>query len=170
MNRIADLRSPISTIEEADQTFRQYALAIKKIAVADARFERDHASRLMKHKADTQPLRAQAEELLGKIAHFIGAHGGLFKSPRTRKLDVCEYGLRTATELIIDNEDALLNLLMDRGYDDCMQTVRSVAKSNVRARLSAGEEIPHCHMNSGDTVVAKVSKALLNEARQDVSD
>jgi hypothetical protein len=167
MNRIADLRSTIKTLSEADACFREFALLTKSLAVADAKHELRVAGLAAAHVERTAAERQQLEAGRAAIAAFVDNNRALFEKPRTRKNDQGEYGLRTATELCITDQDALLEALMDRGYDTCMEVVRKPVKSAIRDRLNDGETLPGCTVNTGDTVVCKVSKALLDEARQE---
>jgi len=167
MNRIADLRTPITGIDEADRVFADLALASKRLAVEDARFERDDAARKIAYEQRTADLRGRVGEIKARLAAFINANLPLFAKPRKRKTAMGEYGLRTVTTLEITDEAALFDALMDLGYDDCMETVRTPVKPAIRDRLKAGETIPGCSLNRGDTAVCKVSKALLDEAKRE---
>jgi len=169
MNRIADLRSTIETLEEARETFRDYALCVKHIAAEDAKFERQIAQRTATHDQRTAPLKQQAEDLKLGLACFITANPGLFEKPRTVKTDFGEFGLRTVTELAITDRDAMLEACCDRGYDDCFERVLKPVKTAVRERIKAGEQFPGCTLKTGDTAVCKVAKALLDEAREEVA-
>ena|GEM_PF-1493182 len=169
MTRIADLRTTIRTREEADAAFSEFALVAKRLAVADAKHELRLANLTQNHRDRTAADRDELAGLRERIARYIDANRPCFQkpNPRTRKTDQGEYGLRTATELLITSEEALFNTLMDRGYDDCMETVRKPVKPAIRERLKAGEALPGCMLNKGDTVVCKVAKALLDQAKEE---
>lgn len=170
MNRIADLRSTITTLEDADAAFREFALAEKRIAAADARFERDEAKRRAAHAERTLSDRKLSDAIKSRLAAFIDNNRALFKRPRTRKTEQGKYGLRTATELVIMAEDLLFDHLLERGYEDCFTTVRRPVKTAIRDRMIAGEHIPGCTINTGDTVVCKPFKSFLDEARQEATE
>jgi hypothetical protein len=169
MNRIADLRTDIQTVDQARETFRDYALCIKHIAAADARFEKQIAQRTAAHDQRTAPLKAQAENLKLALASFITANPGLFQKPRTIKTDFGEFGLRTVTELSITDESALLEALLAGGHSDCFERLLKPVKTAIRERIKSGEKFPGCTLKTGDTAVCKVARALLDEAREEVA-
>ncbi len=159
--RVADLRSRLSTVDQADDAFRRYALLCKKIHAADARLEEQLARRMETHRQRTAEDRDQAESLKADIVAFVDNHRELFQKPRTRKLEQGKYGLQTASELLVADEDALFNALMELGYEDCFETVRKPVKKRLRERIKNGEAIPHCTIREGDTVLCTPSRAFI---------
>jgi len=167
-NRIADLRSPITTPEQARDTHKDLALAVVACEVADARLEQRIARLKAQHAERTGPQRQAAEALRERLSAYINNHREQFKKPRTVKSEFGEFGLRTATELLIADEPALVSHLMEQGYTDCFETVRRPIKPAIKQRLNDGESVPGCSLNSGDTIVCKISKALIDEATEDI--
>jgi len=169
-NRIADLRSPVTTLEEARALFAQMALTEKRLAVSDARYERNQAQSLAEHREATAPRRLAVETMRGELAAYIAGHRSEFEDPRTVKTELGEFGLRTVTEVLITDFQTLMATLHERGYTECFEVVERPLKPALAKRLKAGEELPGAALNTGDTVVCKVSKALLDEARESLEE
>lgn len=163
-NRIADLRSPIADLDQAKATFQAIALASKRLAVAQARYEKAKAELAARFEEDTAARRNGVNELTQDLAQFIAANKQLFQEPRTIKTELGEFGLRTVSELLVADESGLIEHLQTQGYNECFQQVRTVVKKAIQARIKAGESLPFCTVNTGDTVVCKVSKTVLEEA------
>jgi hypothetical protein len=168
-NRLADLRTSITSVDDADQLFRDLAVLTKTLRLKDARQELRIAKLQEEHNALTADLRAAIAATKERLVQFVAAHQPLFDEPRTRKSEFGEYGLRTATEVVIEDEEALLEELMERGYEDCFETVRTPVKSAIKRRLVAEETLPHVSLNRGNTVVCKVAPALLRQAEEEAA-
>jgi hypothetical protein len=64
---------------------------------------------------------------------------------------------------------ALMQTLLDRGYEDCLKTERKPIKDAIRARLDAGEIIPGATVRTAENdPVVKVSPKLLKDAIEKV--
>jgi phage host-nuclease inhibitor protein Gam len=163
-NRIADLRTPIVNLDAAKETFSAIALASKRLAVAKARYERARADLAAHYEEETAPRRTAVEEMTGALSTWISANRDEFADPRTVKTELGEFGLRTVTSLIIGDEGTLIEHLMQAGYSDCFEVIRKLIKPAILKRLKADEPLPSCSINTGDTVVCKVSKTVLEEA------
>jgi hypothetical protein len=169
MNRIADLRHNLHTLEDADHIFQELAMATKTLRVADARLELKIAKIQELHAEQTTALRLRVDGIKAELAAFVAGHEGLFEKPRTRKSAFGEYGLRTATELEVQDEDAMLDAVKHAKYYECFSIVYKVDKTNIRKRVVEGEKIPGCTVKTGNTVVCKVAKALLDQADQEAA-
>lgn len=166
MNRLADLRPQLASLEEADKCLQDMAQAACRIAVAQARAEHriaDVKARLVEQTAADSELLVDRERAL---ASFITAHADLFQRPRKRATDFGSYGLQRVSDLQVQDATVLLQALLDRGYEDCIKTTRAPVKSAIAERIEAGETFPGCTLRTGDTAVCKVSKALLDEAKE----
>ena len=163
-NRIADLRSPIVDLDEAKTTFQAIALASKRLAVAQARYERAKADLAARYEGDTAARRSAVLELTERLAAFISTNRSLFTDPRTIKTELGEFGLRTVSELLVADEAGLFEHLQNQGYTECFDLVQKLVKPAITKRLKAGESLPGCTINSGDTVVCKVAKSVIEEA------
>lgn len=160
--RLADFR--LADIDQAKDTMREIALIEKRLAVQSARFEKRIADLAAQHEAETEGRRLALESLRSDLSVFIEANKQLFADPRTVKTEFGEFGLRTVTELAIVDEETVLQSVLERGYEDCFETVKNLVKTAIRKRLLAKENIPGCLIRTGDTVVCKVSKSLIDEA------
>jgi hypothetical protein len=65
--------------------------------------------------------------------------------------------------------EALVEALMDLGYEDCIETRRSLAKAAIKKRIEGGELIPGARILSGDLATYTVDKALVDAAREEVA-
>ena len=126
----------------------------------------------LKEKLDeaTKPDAEELARLEASLTDFIGHHPGLFSRPRAVKTDFGSFGLRTVTELTVENEREAINRIMDNGYDDCIEIKRRLIKKAVQARISDGEDIPGCFINTGDVAFWKPNKSLVDEARNGEGD
>jgi len=165
-NRLADLRSTITDLEGAKRALGVLAGIECGLASADARFERRVHVLKTQHEERTAEERALAQSIRGQLAAYIDANKGLFAKPKKVKTEHGEFGLRTVTDLVVTDETALLEALLQLGYDDCYQVARKPLKTPIKERLKAEEQIPGCTLRTGDTAVYSVSKALIEEARE----
>jgi hypothetical protein len=166
MQRLKDLRTAILNLETADAVLAEIAMLECDIAVAEARAEkRIAAAKAALEEAVAEPRRA-SDSLKTALGQFIENNRDLFKKPRKRKTAMGSYGLQTVTELIVDNEDALVTELLERGYDDCLKTVRKPVKTALVDRINGGETFPGCAVFTGDTAVCKVEKSVVDAARE----
>jgi len=164
MLRLADNRTTLANLDAAKEAMREIALIAKRLAITNARAEKRIAEIKAQAEEENEGRRLALEQLEKNLAAFITANPALFQKPRTCKTDFGEFGLRTVTELLVQNEDALVQTVMERGYLDCFETVHKLVKDAIKKRLKAKEVIPGAQVNEGDTVVCKVSKTLIDEA------
>jgi hypothetical protein len=157
----------IASMDQACQVAREYALAVKSLRVHDARHARDAAQRQAAHADRTCAQRQAAEDLKRQLAAFVAANPHMFQSPRTVKTPFAEFGLRTATELVISDDSTLIEAILERGYDDCLEIVRKPIKPALKKRIASGESFPGAAVNTGDTVVCKVNSEILEQADQE---
>jgi len=162
--RLADTRT--MTLDDAKAAFadlaqaqlrveRRAAAAEVKIATIKARLVDDNA-------VDGAIVKVAAERLTA----FILANRPLFEQPRQVKTEYGRFGLRDATRLEVQCEDVLIEALLDRGYDDCLVTRRTLVKDRIRTRIEAGEDLPGVRVLTGDVATYTVDKALVEEARK----
>jgi phage host-nuclease inhibitor protein Gam len=156
------------TMDDAKANMQAIALATVRVKVHQAKAEK----RLAEIKAATlekvtEDL-ALIDTLKEALGAYIGAHKDEFQKPRTVKTEFGEFGLRTVTELLMKDKEAVLQALMEAGYQDCVETVHSPVKDAIRKRLEAGEVIPGAVINSGDTVVCRVNSDLVSCALKEV--
>lgn len=169
-DRLADLRNVPLSLDDAGILMREIALIEKRLAVSGARLEKKVADAKAIHNAETEGRRLALDKLRERLAAFITANPGLFQDPRTVKTEFGAFGLRTVTEVGIVDQERALQAVRTAGYDDCFATLQSLILPAVRKRLEAGENIPGVLLRSGDVVVCKVSKTLIDEAVKQLED
>ena len=168
--RLADLRTTVRDLDQAKDTMMQIALVQKRLAVAQARMDKRIADVKALFDQETEDRRLALDQLTEALANFCQANRQLFEDPRTVKTDFGEFGLRQVTDLLVANEEAAVQDVMDRGYDDCFETLNKLVKPAVRKRIQEGEQIAGCQIRTGDTVVCKVAKAVIDEGLKQVED
>ena len=165
--RLADIRT--ETLDDAKATFRDLAQATlrmeRRAAGAEVRIAAIKDKLALDNHADAE-VRAVAE---ASLSAFILAHRDMFKRPRQVATEFGRFGLRDATRLEVDDAEALVEALMDLGYEDCIETRRSLAKAAIRKRIEGGELIPGARILSGDLATYTVDKALMDQAREEVA-
>ena len=165
MNRTADMRDELSSIEESDRAMARIAALETRKETAKARANQKIAT----IRADLQDRLSRIDEELApltrRITNFILRHLDLFQSPRKRKTESGSYGLQKVTEVDIEDEQALIDDLLDKGYHDCVEIIRRPVKSRIKDRLKDGERIRGCGLHQGDTAVYKVDPQLIREAK-----
>ena len=163
--RLADLRPCIASFDQADSALQRYALIEAALNVKAARLNKRIAEAKAAFVEDSADLVAEKESLSAQISSFITDHRDAFVKPRTRKTQFGEYGLRTVSEVVIEDEDALVDLLMDRGYVECVEVLHKLQRPAIKKRLEAGESLTGARVNTGDTGVLKVAQSVIAAAR-----
>lgn len=176
--RLADLRSTM-TQAEADTLLEEYARLSAQKAALEARLER----RIVELKSREQPkldsLQLSMDALAEPLGKYIAANPDKFTRPRTRKTSFGEYGLRTVTTLDVPQENmpALLDDLTNQDeLSGCIKHTQSLVKSacikNIRTSPDAARFFLRHRVviSTGDVVVLKVSKALIDEARKQANN
>ena len=161
MNRIADARPSITSLDDAIRVHAELAQAEIRMAVAGARAEKAIADLKARHMQQIQPDNDRAAELRDHLAGWILANKDVFAVKRKVTTDFGSFGLQAVSELQISDPDALNEHLLEQGYDDCLKVVRTPVKTAIASRIQAGESMPGCRVRTGDTAVYKVSKAIL---------
>jgi phage host-nuclease inhibitor protein Gam len=162
--RLADTRR-VSTMEDA----RRLMAEIRRLKCDNesiiARYEKRIAALGREASEKTDSNDKALADLERQLATFIISNKPLFQKPRKVKTDDGTFGLHLATGLKITDKDALLQAILDRGYDDCVRVKHSLVKSRIRERIEdLAESFPGCHIEHGDIAICEVHKALLEEA------
>lgn len=162
-SRIADLRQQPKNKEEAAAVFAEIANLECRLAVEDAKLEKRIADLKTKHAESLKDDVARMAELENALSEFIKTNQRMFNDPKKIKTPFGTFGLQKVSELLITDEKALLDFLMENGYDDCFERIIKPIKTAIRTRAEL-QFIPGCKINSGETVVMTVSKALIKDA------
>lgn len=157
------------SLDDATAIFNRLAERTLALESRNAVLEKRIARLKAQHEESCASLVSDIEDHSSALTAFIETHRDLFSDPRKIKTSLGSFGLQTVSELKITDADQLLQYLMDKGYDDCFEVVRTPVKTSVKARIKTGEIIPGAVVNEGDTAVYKVSKALIDQARADVT-
>jgi len=163
--KVADTRT-VGTIEDARRIMSDIRRHTCERELIVARAEKSIARITAKADDATAPIDAELLHLGEELSAIILANKDQFLRPRMMTTPDGKFGLRTATRLDVYDEDAALDCIFDRGYDDCIKTTRRFVKEKIAARLLSGETIKGCRVNSGDIASYSVSKALVQEARE----
>jgi phage host-nuclease inhibitor protein Gam len=161
MTRLADTRR--MTLDDARGVFEDLARAQILIWKRQAAFDDKVAALKSRLEEETAEARAAVAAGAAALRDFILAHKELFQKPRKVKTPFGTFGLETECELQVLDENALIEAILDRGYDDCVKTERSVLKKPVAARIDAGETFPGCKVLEGDVAKYKVDRSLADE-------
>ena len=161
--KLADTRTSPTIQDAAQQLAEIRRLKVEReciIAVAEDKI----AAVTRKAQAQTDPIDRQIEVAAKNLGDFILANRHLFSERRTHATPDGKFGLREASRLEVTNADALLERILDNGYDDCVKITRSLVKPAITRRLKDGEDFPGCHVQTGDVAFYDVSKVLISKA------
>ena len=170
MPRVKDLRPTITDLDRAKQRMAEIAALECRIAVADARAEKRIADIKTKHEDDIALPKQQLGALREELAAYIQANPQQFARPRTVNTSTGRFGLRTVTDLLITDRDAVVQHCLDHGYDGALKVVRTPIKTEIQTLIEAGDSVPGAQIRTGDTVVITVSKALVKDAVEQLDD
>ncbi len=167
MNRLADLRIPLKSLDDARKAFDSLAMLIIKTAAREAACEKRIARLKHEHDVSTEADRKQIQTLEADITAFIQGNKQLFKDPRKVQTAMGSFGLQAVSDLIIVDEEVLLKHLVGKQMKDCYETVEKLIKKAIKKRIEAGESMPSAKINKGDTAVYKVDKSLIDAAKNE---
>ena len=163
MTTLAETRH--MTLDGAVATLEQLAHCACRLARTQALKEKALLDIESRHHEATKDDRNEAEMLTLRLKEFCRANPHHFVRPRKVKTPFGEFGLQIVTDLKIDSAEALIQVLLDRGYDDCIERVIKPKKDAIRARIEAGEAIPGATIRTdANDPVVKVSRDMLKAA------
>ena len=164
MKRLADPRTLVKTLDDADALMNAIASASCELALEEAKAEKRIARIKLLHAVKTEGVAARIKHMEDALGAFILANKDKFLKPRKRKCAMGSYGLQKAKELVVSDEDKLIQHLMDSGYDDCLKVKRTPIKKPIIARIEDDESMPGASLKEGDTAVSKVDSSLIKQA------
>jgi phage host-nuclease inhibitor protein Gam len=157
------------TLADATGMMEKLCHAACRLAVVKARKAKRMAEIESEYQDKMLEDMAEADLLTLRLREFCRANPHLFVKPRKVKTPFGEFGLQQVSDLCIDDMTALMQTLLDRGYEDCLKTERKPIKDAIRARLDAGEIIPGATVRTAENdPVVKVSPKLLKDAIEKV--
>lgn len=160
-SRLSDTRD-VATIQDAEALMSRIRAATCERDIIIARAEKRIAAITAESIAATAPLDEQIEAAEQRLAGYILGHRDQFVKPRTHRNPDGEFGLRTATRLEITDEDALIEHILDNGYDDCIKIKRSLVKAAITKRLEK-EKLLGARLDTGEIAFCKVNSALVKQ-------
>lgn len=161
MNRVKDLR--IKSLEEAKVIMTKWAKIVARIKLLEARAKSKIATINDELQKDRVPLSEQAGALAGDLTEYINANRGQFKKPRKVRCDGGSFGLQDAKGIEITDEAALMEHLLENGYDDCYTITRTPVKKALEERLKNKCALPGVTLAKGETIVLKAEFDLTDE-------
>jgi len=161
---LADTR--VDTIDRAKTLHEEIAHAKCRIESKRARREAAIAREKSKFIEDTAVDVQLIADNAKALTAIIFGNPDKFKDPRAIKTDFGEFGMRKAgNKLEVTDEEAAIQFALDNGYDDLVETTRTLIKDAAKDRINDGEEIPGCSLPKGEVAYYKISKALIESAR-----
>ena len=167
MKRIGDMRGgDLRTMVDAENVMQEIAHLECEMAHSKAVMDKTVQFARERHADRVAPLEPKRDQLVAALRRFIESNTELFEEPRKHVTDFGQFGLQKVTEVEFTNKEAAMLTLNEPEFEDCVKVVRTPIKSRIKDRLEEGEEIPGCYLKTGDTVVYKVAKSKLDEAKQ----
>jgi len=161
--RLADTRT-VPTMQDAEKLMADYRKTTCEREVIIARAEKRIAAISAKAQEDCAGLDRQLRSIEDSLGAFILANRELFVKPRQHQTPDGRFGLRDASRLEVEDMDALIEHILDCGYDDCVKISRCLVKPAVTKRITHGETMPGARVVAGEIVSVSVAKALIQEA------
>jgi len=163
--RLSDKRNAM-TLDEAKTLFNSIAMADIKIARTKAQAE----ARIAKIKTDTEIKVAEVDpDLEAKceaLGQFIDANPQHFEKPRNIRTSMGSFGIQKANKVKITDKDACRDFVVDQKMTNCFEPTYKIVKKGIAAALEAGSKIPGAKLLKGEVAHYKVSKALLDKAKE----
>ena len=157
--RLADLRTTVTSMDEAHAALREAAILQRAINLVDARAKKRTTEIQAKADADAAPLREQLDTYMQALRAYIVANPGAFEKPRAQRTEFGSFGLRKSTEVaVLDLDTAVAHCLSKKALSDCVITAHKLVKPGIRRHLEAGDNIPGVALNTGDVAFADVAK------------
>lgn len=148
------------TAEQADRLFADLAALDIKVRKAQAAAEKKVADVKRALEEDTAADVATIAMLAQTLSAYVLAHRDRFQKPRQRKTRWGSYGLRTATKLVVHDQDRLLDIAAVAGADVAETTVK-VRKELVQKAIADGVDFKGaCEIVSGDIASYTVDRTL----------
>lgn len=166
MRRVADLRTDVTDTKAAISVFDELAQNIIRREYEDAKLERQIAAIKDRHAKANAELSAAISRDELRLTRFVDQNPKLFQNPRKIRTSFGEFGLQTVTSIKVNDPTSLEYALRQRGWHECIRTTTAINKTELKKRIDAGAQLPGVENLSGDTVVYKVTKALIDDARK----
>jgi len=136
-----------------------------RVAVVEARAEKVIQQAREKCELATAADRAARARLGQQLEAWINAHRAEFARQRTRVCPAGEFGLRTASNVEVADDEAVIAWALECGYDDLVKITRKLVKPALTKRLKQGEAVPGAALVTGERTWYEVAKALVENAK-----
>jgi phage host-nuclease inhibitor protein Gam len=166
MPKLADKKTTLQSLEEAADLFVRQIIPlnvrlIKEKAMKAARIARINAD----HASKVAPIRADLVAAEKDLSAYIQAHPERFQKPRHHACDGGKFGLQTSAEVVIANEEALAERLLEDGLTDCVEIKYTFNKTALKKRIEAGQTFPGATLKKGDIAHYTISRELIDQAK-----
>ena len=117
--------------EEADDVLRQLGTLEARIAQKNAALTEEVNRLRATVEPDVQALELTKARLEKDLEQWCRRHRGDFGGKRSRKLNFGTVGFRLVSKLEVEDEDAAIGALEERGVDGCVAVKKSLVKPEV---------------------------------------
>ena len=153
------------TADEADKLFAEIA----ELELAAAAIGADGDAEVQKLKDKYESLLAETKfqlpEKVTELTAYIQANPERFQKPRARKTPEGQYGLRSVSNLEINDELAIYNYAKEQGMTELFVTTVKINKDAVLKAINEGHPIPGAQLVSGERAFYKIAQELLAKAK-----
>ena len=161
--RIDDTREfDAMTVEEADSLFQAIAIKETEIKKHNAICDKKIAVLKLNLENTIAPLRNDIAELSKRLSEYVKLHKERFIKPRQRSTNFGKYGVRTVTELIITDEQAVIDFAKANNLP-LYKTEIKLDKKAIEKLIVDGKEIPGAYRKVGDIISYNVAKVKEDE-------
>lgn len=157
-----DRESQQMTVEQADSLFARLAVLDARIKRAAAETDQKIAALKKSYEERTAEDADQARQLAEELKGYISAHRDRFVKPRQRKTPFGQYGLRTATETRILDEQLVMEF-SDKRDLGLYSVIRKIDKTAVGKAIAEYGEVAGAKLVSGDVASYTVAKSVLEQ-------
>ncbi len=105
------------------------------------------------------------EEKVEFLTQYIQANTDRFQKPRARKTPEGTYGLRTVSNLEIEDPKALLIYAKENNLTDLYEINVTLNKKAIQKAISEGMTIPGARIADGERAFYKINQELLSKAK-----
>ena len=151
-----DNRALPRTMDEADVVFVRLASLTAKRNRVIAKLEESVKALQAKAEPELAALKKEISEAEEQLSGFVLANQRLFARPRQHKTAFGQYGLRTATKLLVRDQQALVRF-SDEQELGLYETAIRVKNTTVSALLKKGISVPGAELQTGDIVGYTIS-------------
>ena len=154
------------TLEEVDAALARLAQREVALVVVEACYEQQINKLKAEAESRAQPIREEIDSLAAKIRDYVDAHRASFTKPRSRKTPFGQYGLRSVSNVEIEDEELLVEFAGRNPSMGITATKVSVDKKALRTALEVhGDRVPGARISTGEVTFYQVAKSLLDEAK-----